>query len=337
VKSIVLGDLHLGVKDSSDTYHNMAILLSNQIIKYAVDHSIGTLIQVGDLFDNRKAISHDTIDVSHDIITRFNNFFDMTYLIVGNHDTAKKDTMFPHSLVMFKEYGNVCIVDKPTREENILMLPWIFDMNDMKDAEICIGHFDINGALMNSAGTVSKNHNLNFSDFSKYKMAISGHYHTPKTYINNVWYVGSPYQLTHNDAGSKRGFWILDTDFDDGKLEFVEFKDYPHHFSFTDKNINIDNIPGNIIRFTFTESLGIDGDKRVINSIRELNPYSLTVKFANISDSMTDEEVSEVVMIKDKLNILYDFYEKSALPESISLEMLKKIANSIYKEIKGNG
>jgi len=337
MKSIILGDLHLGVKNSSTTYHNVAVQLSNQIVKYATDHSIGTLIQTGDLFDNRKAISHDTIDISHDIITRFNDFFDMTYLIVGNHDTAKKDTMFPHSLVMFKEYDKVCIVDKPTKEGNILMLPWIFDMTDMKDADICIGHFDINGATMNSAGTVSKNHNLNFSDFSKFKMTISGHYHTPKVYTHNVRYIGSPYQITHNDAGSVRGFWVLDTDFDSEALEFVEFKDYPHHFSFTDKSISNIDIDGHIVRLLFTESHGIDGDKAIIDGLRLRNPYSLTVKYANVSDGMTDEVISESVMVKDKLDILFDFYDKSDLPEGIDLVTLKKVTKLIKQKDDTNG
>ncbi len=337
MKAIILGDMHLGVKNSSATYHNAAVELSKQIIDYAIDHSINTLIQTGDLFDNRKAISHDTIETSHNIVTRFNDFFDMTYLIVGNHDTANKDTMFPHSLIMFKEYNRVCVVDKPCFDNGIVMLPWIFNMEDMNIssvADICIGHFDINGAVMNSAGTVSKNHNLNFSDFAKFKMTISGHYHTPKKYIHNVWYVGSPYQLTHNDAGSKRGFWVLDTDLNNEALEFVEFTDYPHHYSYTDKTISIDDIEGHIVRLTFTENHGIDGDKAIIEKFQKLNPYSLTVKYANMSDGMTEEEVSSAVMVKDKIDILYDFYDKSDLPESINLVYLKKITQSIYKGMK---
>ena len=95
MKAIILGDMHLGVKNSAVMYHNVAIELSKQIIDYAASNSIDYLIQVGDMFDNRKALSHDTIDTAHDIITRFNDFFTKTYLIVGNHDTAKKDTIFP--------------------------------------------------------------------------------------------------------------------------------------------------------------------------------------------------------------------------------------------------
>jgi DNA repair exonuclease SbcCD nuclease subunit len=333
MRAIVVGDKHLGVKGSSAKYHDVAVKLSNQITKCASDLGIEVLIQTGDFFDNRKAISHDTIDTAHDIVTRYNDFFTMTYLIVGNHDTAKKDTMFPHSLVMFKEYKNVCVVDKPTCEENILMLPWIFNMEDLVDADICIGHFDINGAAMNSAGTISKNHRLNFSDFSKYKMTISGHYHTPKVYSHNVRYIGSPYQLTHNDAGSKRGFWILDTDADDESLEFVEFTDYPQHFSYTDKTKDISGTTGNIVKLTFTESYGIDGDKLVIEKFQKLAPYSLNVKYASLSEGMTAESVSESVSVKSKIDILYDFYEKSDLPDNISMVTLKKVTDSIYKGI----
>lgn len=328
---IVIGDIHLGAKNSSHIYHDVAKRLFDKVFEYASKHNIKYLIQVGDMYDNRKALTHDTIDTSLSIAEKVNEVFEKSYFIVGNHDTARKDDLHPHALIILKKFENIVVVDKPTLINKILMLPWMFDIEDMVSADICIGHFDINGVMMNTSGTLSRNHRLNLSDFSKYRMTISGHYHTPAVYDHNVRYIGSPYQLTFNDIGSERGFYHLNTDIP--ALDRIKFVDYPHHYSFTDKSSIIDDLKGHIVRLTFTENHGIDGNKEIIDRFRNLEPLSLIVKYANSDSGMTDESVSEEVMMKESIDILFDFYEKSGLPEGINIDVLKKVSMSIYKEI----
>lgn len=333
MKYIVIGDLHLGVKNSSKVYHNVAKKLCERVIEYSKTHEISMLIQVGDFFDNRKALTHDTIECGLWMADQINDCFDKSFFIIGNHDTAYKETMYPHSLMIFDEYQKIEIVDKPVKFNNILMLPWLFDPDkDMVDSDICIGHFDINGAEMNSSGTLSRNHRLNFSDFSKYQLTLSGHYHTPKTYQHNVHYIGTPYQLTFNDMGSTRGFWILDDS--DFSMEFVKFDEYPHHYSYTDKSTNISDVEGHIVRLTFTQDYGIDGNKEIIERFRKMNPQSLRIKYAKVDDGMTEEDISEETMKMSKLDILNKFYDMSDIPENIQIPMLKKLTAGIYKILK---
>jgi len=332
MKYIIVGDTHIGVKQSSHKYHGIINDLFVDICDFAKTRGIHRLIQVGDMFDNRKALSQTSIDCALSVADMVSTSFARSYFIVGNHDTPSKDTMFPHSLIIFKKYQNITIVDKPTMiDDAILSLPWMFDIDDMVDARICIGHFDINGAMMNSSGTTSRNHRLNFSDFSKYELTLSGHYHTPNKYNHNVMYIGSPYQITFNDMSSKRGFYVLDTD--DLGMEFVEFCGYPHHLSFTDKSRDIGDIEGNIVRLVFTEDHGIDGNKEIIQRYKGLNPHSLRIKYARVDDTMTDEEIHESVSIKSKIDVLHDFYDKSDLPDNINPILLKRVSESIYKEM----
>lgn len=333
MKYIILGDLHIGVKNSSKVYHSVAKDLCENIIEYAEAEEIKGLIQVGDFFDNRKALTHDSIECGLWIADMFNKSFNRSYFIIGNHDTANKDTMYPHSLMIFDEFDNIDIIDEPIRQGNILMLPWLFDPDkDMTDADICIGHFDINGAEMNSAGTLSRNHRLNFSNFSRYQMTISGHYHTPKTYQHGVHYIGTPYQLTFNDMGSPRGFWVLDTN--DKTMYFIKFDKYPHHYSYTDKSTDIADIRGHIVRLLFTEDHGIDGNKEIINKFRAMEPLSLRTKFAKLDDDMTEETISEETLNMDRVGIIHNFFDKSDIPENINIDLLKKMTEKIYKEIK---
>lgn len=336
MRYIIVGDIHIGTKKSSKRYHKVVIDLFEEICCYANDNDIRYLIQVGDLFDNRKALTHSSIECALEVGEMISEVFDESYLIVGNHDTPSKDTMFPHSLQIFNKFDDIKVVDEPfvIQEYQIVMLPWLFDVDNMPDGKICIGHFDINGAKMNTSGTTSRNHRLNFSDFSKYDITLSGHYHTPGNYGHGVTYIGSPYQLSFNDMGSTRGFYVLDTEDDDNVLTFVEFDNYPKHISITDKTTQLDNITDNIIRLTFTDDYGIDGNKEVIDKIRELNPYSLRVKYARLDDGMTDEQIQEDVSIKSKLDILREFHDKSDLPEGINKVLLDKLSTTIYKEMR---
>ena len=334
MKYLVMGDTHIGIKKSSKKYHQIVLDLFDEVCEYAVSNGIKNFIQVGDLFDNRKAITHDSIECALAIADKVSQAFDTSYFIVGNHDTPSKDTMFPHSLMIFEKHPRVVVIDKPTMiDGDVLALPWMFDKDDMVDAKVCIGHFDINGAMMNTSGTLSRSHRLNFSDFSKYQLTLSGHYHTPNTYKHNVIYMGSPYQITFNDMNSIRGFHVLDTSNTD-TIETIEFDGYPKHLEFTDTSESIHDIEGNIIRLTFTDDYGIDGNREIIDKFREMKPYSLRVKYARIDSGMTDEDIEESISVKTKLEILNEYHKKAELPDGINLGILDKISTSIYKGIQ---
>lgn len=335
MKYIVVGDTHIGAKKSSKRYHQVAIDLFKEICDFAETNDIRYLIQVGDLFDNRKALTHSSIECALEIGEMVSNTFEESYFIVGNHDTSSKDTMFPHSLIIFNKHENIEVIDEPfVTEDQVVMLPWLFDVDDMPNGRICIGHFDINGAMMNTAGTTSRNHRLNFSNFRKYSITLSGHYHTPGSYAHNVTYIGSPYQLTFNDMNSTRGFYVLDSEHDDRPLTPIQFDDYPKHIAITDKTQNLDNVPDNIVRLTFSDDYGIDGNREIIEKVKALKPYSLRVKYARLDDGMTDDVIKEEISIKSKLDILKEFHDKSDLPEGISRLLLNKLSASIYKEMK---
>lgn len=334
MRYIVVGDTHIGTKKSSKKYHKVALDLFNEVCDYAEEYDIPYLIQVGDLFDNRKALTHSSIECALEIGEMVSSTFEESYFIVGNHDTSSKDTMFPHSLIIFNKHDNIEVIDEPfVTEDHVVMLPWMFDPDNMPDGHVCVGHFDINGAAMNTSGTLSKNHRLYFSNFSKYRMTISGHYHTPGGYPHNIQYIGSPYQLTFNDMDSHRGFWVLDTDI--VNLNMIHFHNYPKHVQITDRSSYSErDVRGNIVRMVFTEDHGQEENKRIIDNIRGYNPYSLRIKYSRLDDGMTEEEITEEISIKSKIEILKDFYDKSDLPDGINRVLLDKLSGTIYKELK---
>ena len=333
MKYIVVGDLHLGHKKGSKKYYEVVYKLTDRIRQYADAHGIWNMIQVGDVFDNRKSLLLSTIDTSTIVFDALCKTFSTIHVIVGNHDMASKNSTFPNSLVIFNKHPEMNIITTPTvisdDYRKMLFVPYLFSMDELVDADICIGHFDINGAVMNSSETAAKGHFLNFSDFKRYQMTISGHYHTPNVYENNIHYIGTPYQMSFNDINSDRGFWVLDTS--DLSMEFVEFTEYPKHVHITDKLECLDDIEGNIVRLVFQEDYGVDGNKDIISKVRELKPFSLVVKYTNSKVIEYEEDIDDESFNKTKLDILLEFFDKAEIPNHVNVNLLKKMTEQVFE------
>jgi len=335
MKYVIVTDTHLGIKKGNSVYIQSNINLFDQICTYANSNNIKGFIHAGDFFDTRKSISVDVIEISLNIIEKLENTFRYIYMIIGNHDTYLKNQIKPTSLSIFKEHTNVYLIDEPYQIDNMLLLPWLFDKQILNTihADICIGHFDINGVIMNASGFTPLHQRLNVSDFINFKKVLSGHYHV-SSITNNIQYLGSPMQFTFNEINETTGFYTIDTE--TLKLEFIEFTDYPKHVKLKDiEDISNIDIKGNNIEIIFTKDHGIDKNTEIINNVYLKNPNTLKVQYYNLNETMTSDKIKEDVSIKSKLDILFDFYSKSDLPDNIKSDMLKNIVKSLYKEVIG--
>jgi hypothetical protein len=59
---------------------------------------------------------------------------------------------------------------------------------------------------------------MNRNVFRKFDMTLSGHFHK-RSHMDNIWYLGSPFEQTWIDCDEERGFHVLDTD--TMELEFI--------------------------------------------------------------------------------------------------------------------
>jgi hypothetical protein len=71
------------------------------------------------------------------------------------------------------------------------------------------------------SGRLSK-HGFRYEDYgAKFNQTFSGHYHRMSEHIDGrVIYTGSPYQITRDDIGLVKGFWVYD--FDSNEKELIE-------------------------------------------------------------------------------------------------------------------
>jgi len=54
-------------------------------------------------------------------------------------------------------------------------------------------------------------HGMDINPFKKFNKTFSGHYHT-RSNVDNIYYLGNPYEMFWNDCEDARGFTIFDTE-----------------------------------------------------------------------------------------------------------------------------
>lgn len=337
MKRIIVTDTHLGFKKANDFYHDVVCTLFQRISEYAEEHDIKEIIHLGDFFDNRKHLSLKTIHTAIKIGNRLNKKFDRSYLVVGNHDLFYKDRIFPNSLEIFNQFENIEVVDEPTDIDNILLMPWIINEEDAKSSigrsrsEYCMGHFEMNGATINVSGKVAQGFKFGFSDFSKFKSVLSGHFHTKGSYGSNVTYLGSPYHMDFNDCGL-RGFYV----WDDGDLEFIEFSEYPKFVTYVAKYDDVlpqGEFDNKIVKIVFNQDFGISKNTEIIDRISDMNPFQVFVKYS-FSPSLTNDDVDEEVKLQGPKDIHFDYIQKSDIPTHLNVKVVERVLSSLYEEME---
>lgn len=230
MKTVILGDLHAGVRDGNAILMEHQLDVLDKIIDWCVENGVKVIIQTGDVFDVRRSTNTFVLDVWKErFFNRLAKLKIQLITYIGNHDMYFKNTIRPNTIVSnLGDYNNIQIIEKPTTINldgtDIAIIPWICEENHdecMKliresDAPIIFGHFEVKGAMMEGGECTD---GLPISTFSKYEKCISGHFHVKGTY-DNINFVGTNYGMTWGDYGIPKGFHVLDTD--DLSLEFHE-------------------------------------------------------------------------------------------------------------------
>jgi len=231
-KFVIVGDIHISARnDSSIVMNHQLQFFENEVFPYMRKHKIKNLFTMGDLFDRRKYTNHVVLSEwkrrFFDVLVKMGVTF---HTIIGNHDIPWANTLDANTpSLMLMEYDNIVVYDKPKTiqigETLVSIVPWMCRenynecMNEITKtkAQICFGHFDIAGFEMHK-GHVSDD-GIKREIFQRFNMVISGHFHA-RSNNGNIFYLGTPYELTWADVGDRRGFYVFD--FDSLDLDFIE-------------------------------------------------------------------------------------------------------------------
>lgn len=309
MKICLLGDVHLGVRNDSKTFHSyFDKFYTDVFFPYLVNNNIKTIIQLGDLFDRRKFINFYTLNESKRYFFEKLKDLDITmHVIIGNHDIFWREHLMVNSPeLLLENYKNIFSYTKPCNlvfgNLDIDLIPWICKDNEKEieqfiknsNSNICIGHFEINGFEMLRG--IECHEGIDKSFLKKYKQVYSGHFHISSR-KGNIFYIGTPYELTWSDYGDKKGFYILDTN--TTELEFIE------------NPLNI-----------FTK-IYYDDQKEINYNVTDENKYIKVVvvnkkdhlMFDKFVDKLYKNDPTEIKIIEDLTE-----FETSTVDDNINLE-----------------
>jgi DNA repair exonuclease SbcCD nuclease subunit len=317
-------DTHLGIHKSSDLWHDITYNLFAEIHDFCIKNEIRTIIHLGDFFHDRKSLNTKTQFYAHKIAKLFETV-GMMYIIVGNHDTYYKNTIQPNSLEFLKKYPKIRIVEEVTHIDELVLCPW--GQLPAMQGGYCCGHFELKGFHMNNSYVCEYGDDP--SILKGFDQVYSGHFHTPSTQ-GNVTYLGSAFPQTFHDVNSPRGFYV----FNNGRLDFIEYKNSPKFIKVTSENFNEYDLNGNIVKLTFMQDYGNVENQRLIDEVHLLNPLKLNISFENIvegADELTDVKIDESLM--DHREIVTKFIDDTrGLPKNVKKNVLKQMILKLMGE-----
>ena len=220
---LVTADLHLK-PETADTVFAVLEEFSAQ----AQQRGVLTLILLGDVYDVRYTVPIELQNRFLDWVTEQEDLGLHVIILPGNHD--QDDTSGRNALEVFARDARVWVMNEPAWNDAGLWLPFRKDPAELatfiqenprpeSSPNIAWLHHGIVGALMNDHVVAGEFDGLHPSVFSSFDTVFCGHWHRHQE-IQNIVYVGSPWQTRADEAGQEKGFvWI-----DDEGWEFVPIR-----------------------------------------------------------------------------------------------------------------
>ena len=262
-------------------------------------------------------------------------------VMVGNHDAFYKNTLEINSLeCLLQEYDNLNLYTQPSEVtvggRKLIYLPWICEQNEKQtvnllqktDSEVVLGHLEMAGFKTNP--TYTANHGRETSEFSKFELVMSGHYHT-KSKQGNFLYLGNPYQMYWNDYADQRGFHIFDTE--TLKLQWIKnhYEMFQKIFYDDTKNnyyeLNVEDYKDTVVKLVVENKTDYTGFDYLINSLQDV---TLDLKIIEDFSTEAEDDVDMELEHEDTLTILEKYVDE--LNTNLDSYKLKEIMKSLYVE-----
>ena len=159
-------------------------------------------------------------------------------------------------------------------------------------------------------------HGLDRKVFNKFEAVYSGHFHHPST-VDNITYLGAPYEMNWSDYDQKRGFSIFDTS--DRSVTHVENPIRMFHkIQYDDTDMTIEDIA-----HLDTSNLTNTHIKVIITN--KSNPYI----FDLFLDKIQAAEPCDIKVVEDHMNL--DVIDENELVDEAqdTLTILTKYVNNL--------
>jgi len=333
-----LTDSHFGARKGSQIFHDYFEKFFRDTFFPALDDAgIDTVVHLGDCFDVRKGIDYWSLDWAKRVFFRPLQERGITlHLIVGNHDTAYKNTLRINSPELnLQEFSNVIIYSSPgthtIKNTPIFMIPWVCEDNAAEFAEelafstakVAMGHLELAGFYANA--NYQMQHGMDMSLLSHFDQVFSGHFHK-RSSSGNVTYLGNTYQMYWNDVDETRGFHFYDLK--TGDLEFVPNPNTMFHKIYYKKGKLINP---NLYTNTYVKLIMEDKvNPKTLNALVE-KLYKADIQDLKVIETVDlgiDDDIE--IETEDTLTTLSNYV--MAMEEDVNKEGIIEIFRSLYVE-----
>lgn len=342
MKIAILGDTHFGARNASPAFSKyMGYFYQDIFFPYLRANGIKSVFQLGDLFDVRKHINLQSLaDCKAQFFTPAIEGDIEIQTLLGNHDIYYRESLKINSTQqVLGEFDNIWCHDSPLTVDcdgtTIDIIPWICKENydevsefmRQSKSDLCLGHFEIDGFAMYRG--MAAHGGLSPAVFAKYERVLSGHFHT-RSENGNITYVGTPYELTWQDAGDPRGFHVFDTE--TRQLTFVE---NPHtiHVRYEydeDKPITLDPADcfEKFVRIVVTNKKDVKKFDAFMTTIQTANAYE--VKIIEDLSEFKEGTIDETVDLEDTVSLMASYVD--SVETTADKEKIKAYMKSLYIE-----
>lgn len=336
----ILADLHWGIRNNSQSFLRYQLDYMNDcVFPVLKERKISHLIQLGDFWNSRKNLDVNTM---HWVRKRFlEPIKDMDiklYIILGNHDVYFTHSNEITSLDILKEYNNIEIIHKPTMKPfgsmKIGLIPWLANTEDIEElrkftvdspVDTIFGHFELNNFEVIPGHKHSGGMNHGF--LKNFENVYSGHFHLKQS-IDNIHYLGTPFELSWSDCETEKGWYIINTD--NGRMEFLKnerpvfIKIYYDEDKYDECLKSIENVKGKIIKLYCIRKKNDTKFTEFIYQLEQKGSESFTI--IDTADSVTG------AIANDEGKTLIDIISDYLVETKEEDENIKKILNKLYVE-----
>lgn len=337
MKILHLGDFHLGVKADDPWMQGVQRDAIQQAIEISKKNKIKRWIQYGDWFDVRKAITHNCMEFSREIVKMITDAGIEVDVIIGNHDMHYKNKLTPNSVTeLLSQYENITVYEHPTTVSydgvDIDLIPWVCEENTTEiltfiknsGSPYCVGHWELNGFYYYRG---MKSHGLEPDFLKSYKQVWSGHFHTISE-AGNVKYIGTPYTITAGDENDPRGFWIFDTEKE--SMDFVPNTTTWHRkIYYPNKGLKVEDYKNLSVRVIIEKV-----DKDLPKFEAELEKVVHELRTVSRVDNSVEAEDGEEIEVKNMLSLMEDYIDAIDSASAEDIKALKSYAKQLYIEVQ---
>ena len=232
-KVLFFSDLHLGVHQNSQTWHNICLDLAKWIKEVMESNKLDTIFFAGDVFHDRHEIGVNTLHTAK-------KFFDILrdyqiHIIPGNHDAFLSSTVEVNSVEILAQ-DNIHVYSNPTTirvsEKFVTFCPWKTVVKELNKVDMLVGHFEIANFRMN-VNKICDHGDTSTDLLQKADAIVTGHFHfrEQRNYENGqyVLYLGSPYEMDFGDREQQKGVSIINFD-NLNDIDFIVNDITPKHY-----------------------------------------------------------------------------------------------------------